>query len=73
MESSRTSSRALASKLKFLAWASKPASSRKCPVLGSRTGLFFNWLIEENNQTQNQQKPFAGPFVSFPYLKNNIM
>ena len=35
---------ALASRVKLLALASKPASSRKCPVLGSRTALFFDLL-----------------------------
>ena len=35
---------ASASKVKSLALAMKPASSRKCPVLGSRNALFFNVL-----------------------------
>ena len=34
----------LASKVKSLALASKAASPRKCPVLGSRTALFFALL-----------------------------
>ena len=36
--------KSLASKVKSLALASKPASPRKCPVLGSRTALFFDLL-----------------------------
>ena len=39
VESSRTS---LASKMKFLALASNPASPRKCSILGSRTALCFD-------------------------------
>ena len=34
----------LASKVKSLAFASKPTSSRKCPVLGLRTAFFFDSL-----------------------------
>ena len=30
--------------LKSLTLASKPTSPRKCPALGSWTGLFFDWL-----------------------------
>ena len=41
VESLRTS---LASKVKSLALTSKPASPRKCPVLSSRTALFFDLL-----------------------------
>ena len=36
--------KSLALKVKSLALASKPASPRKCPVLGSRTALFFDLL-----------------------------
>ena len=36
--------KSLASKVKSLPLASKPASPRKCPVLGSRTALFFDLL-----------------------------
>ena len=41
----------LASKLKSLAL--KPTSPRKCPVLGSRTPLFFEWLKKENNKAKD--------------------
>ena len=41
VESSRTS---LASRTHFEALASKPTGPRKCPVLGLRTGLFFDWF-----------------------------
>ena len=30
--------------------ASKPTSPRKCPVLGSRTALLFNWLKKKKRQ-----------------------
>ena len=39
---------ALASKLRSLAWVSKPKSPRKCPVLGSRTAFFL--LVEKKIQ-----------------------
>ena len=44
---------ALASKLKSLALASKPTSPRKCPVLGSRTAVFFDWLKRKNETKEN--------------------
>ena len=36
--------KSLASKVKSLALASKPQVLENCPVLGSRTALFFEWL-----------------------------
>ena len=39
--------------LKSLALVSKPTSLRKCPVLGSRIPLFFDWLKKENNQAKD--------------------
>ena len=43
---------------KFLALASKPQVLEKCPVLGSRTALFFEWL----KFCRSAEKYFSRPF-----------
>ena len=43
---------------KSLALASKPQVLENCPVLGSRTALFFEWL----KFCRSAEKCFSGPF-----------
>ena len=43
----------LASKLKSLVLASNPTSPRKCPALGSRAALFFDWLKRKITKHEN--------------------
>ena len=46
---------------KSLALASKPQVLENCPVFGSRTALFFEWL----KFYRSAEKCFSGPFFFF--------
>ena len=59
---------ALASKVKSLALASKPQVLENCPVLGSRTGLFFEQLKFGWKTPETLQKICEHLFC-FPHLE----
>ena len=48
-----------------------PRSPQKCPVLGSRTALCFDWLKRKITK-QKITKNFSFSIHFFPYLKNII-
>ena len=52
-----------------LALASKPASPLKCPVFGSRTALFFDWLKRKIAKQKTTYLPICQFVVSFPFEK----
>ena len=60
---------ALASKVKSLALASKPQVLENCPVLGSRTALFFEQLKFRWKTPETSQKIYEHLFC-FPHLEH---
>ena len=60
---------ALASKVKSLALASKPQVLENCPVLGSRTALFFKQLKFRWKAPETLQK-ICEHFFCFPHLEH---
>ena len=61
---------ALASKVKFLALASKPQVLENCPVLGSRTALFFEQLKFRWKTPETSQK-ICEHLFRFPHLEHS--
>ena len=60
---------ALASKVKSLALASKPQVLENCPVLGSRTALFFKQLKFRLKAPETSGK-ICDHFFCFPHLEH---
>ena len=59
--------KSLASKVKSLALASKPQVLEHCPVLGSRTALFFEQL-KFCSKTPETSRKICEHFFCFPHL-----
>ena len=57
--------KSLASKVKSLTLASKPASPQKCPMLGPRTALFFDLL-----KTGQDQRVYENFFEDISFQEN---
>ena len=60
---------ALASKVKSLALALKPQVLENCPILGSRTALFFEWL-KFNGKRLETSRNICEHLFRFPQLEH---